>query len=111
MADGSSNGTIITYPPDVECFQFTSNNTGSDPASFQADNCTVSQSMVGYLNLTMEIEKYVAAYCANPPRDDDCPFDFCPNPDIAGMNLIIRPFSSFAERTFFPSRPAGADRK
>lgn len=96
MADGSSNDTIITYPPDVECFRWTSNLNGSDPASFQESGCTVSQNMVDYLNLTMEIEKYVAAYCANPPKDDDCPFDFCPNPDIAGMNLIIRLFS-FAE--------------
>jgi len=96
MADGSSNDTII-YPPDVECFQFTSNNNASDPTSFQANGCTVSQNMVDYLNLTVEIEKYVAAYCTNPPKDDDCPFDFCPNPDIAGMNLIIRPFSSFVE--------------
>jgi len=91
MADGSSNDTIITYPPDVECFWFTSNNTGSDPASFQASNCTVSQNMVNYLNLTLGIEKYVAAYCASPPKDDNCPFDFCPNPDIAGMNFIIPP--------------------
>ena len=43
--------------------------------------------MVNCLNLT-EIGRYVAAYCTNPPRDDDCPFDFCPNPEIAGMNLI-----------------------
>jgi hypothetical protein len=80
MADGGSN---ITFPPDVQCFK----NDGFDPDSFKANNCTVSQSMVGYLNLTMEIEKYVSAYCANPPRDDNCPFEFCPNPDIAGVNL------------------------
>ena len=97
MADGSSNDTIITYPPDVGCFQVTNYNEGFDPASFQANNCTVSQNMVNYLNLTLEIEKYVSAYCTRPPGDDGCPFDFCPNPDIAGMNPIFLLFPSFAE--------------
>lgn len=47
-----------------------------------------AQRTVDCLNLTQDITKYVAAYCVNPPRDDDCPFDFCPNPEIAGTDLI-----------------------
>ncbi|KAF9645471.1 hypothetical protein BDM02DRAFT_3120145 [Thelephora ganbajun] len=43
-----------------------------------------SQNTVGYPNLSKEIGKYIAAYCTNPPKDDDCPFNFCPNPEIAG---------------------------
>jgi len=86
---------IPIYPPDVDCFILTDNGTGYDPASIKQNNCTVSQNMVNFLNLTREIDKYVGAYCTNPPKNDDCPFDFCPNPDIAGMNLIIRLFSPF----------------
>lgn len=108
MADGGSN---TTFPPDVQCFQVTNFNNGFDPDSFKANNCTVSQSMVTYLNLTMEIEKYVSAYCASPPRDDDCPFDFCPNPDIAGMNLSSAVLLPRLLSEFFPYRPAGADCK
>ena len=89
MADGGDNNTAI-WPPDVQCFAVTNYDTGFDPASFKSNNCTVSQNMVNYLNLTREIEKYVSAYCANPPRDDDCPFDFCPNPEIAGVKIIIQ---------------------
>ena len=60
---------------------------------------TVSQQSVNCLNLTQDITKYAAAYCTNPPRDDDCPFSFCPNPEIAGMNLIIYFLSSFVDCT------------
>lgn len=88
MAGGGGNDTAI-WPPDVQCFAITNYNEGFDPASFKQNNCTVSQNMVTYLNLTQEIGKYVAAYCANPPKDDDCPFDFCPNPEIAGTNQTI----------------------
>jgi hypothetical protein len=109
MADGGGNDTGI-WPPDVQCFALTNYDQGFDPASFKLNNCTVSQNMVGYLNLTLEIEKYVAAYCTNPPRDDDCPFDFCPNPEIAGMNLTIRPSLPWLT-TFLPFRPACANRK
>ena len=86
MADGSE---IPIFPPDVECFAVTNYDAGFDPSAFVTNNCTVSQNMVNYLNLTQEIGKYVAAYCTSPPKDDNCPFDFCPNPDIAGMNLIF----------------------
>ena len=82
MADGSD---IPTFPPDADCFAITDYDGGFDPAAFTLNGCTVSQNMVNYLNLTQEIGKYVAAYCTSPPGDDDCPFDFCPNPDIAGM--------------------------
>jgi len=88
MADGAD---IPIFPPDVECFAFTKSNGGFNLTAFVANNCTVTQNMVNYLNLTREIGKYVTAYCTNPPKHDDCPFDFCPNPDIAGMNSILRP--------------------
>lgn len=108
MADGGLNNTGV-WPPDVQCFAVTNYDEGFDPASFKLHNCTVSQNMVNYLNLTSEIGKYVSAYCANPPRDDDCPFDFCPNPEIAGMNTnFLHPPRL---TSFLPFRPAGADRK
>jgi hypothetical protein len=88
MADASANDTEI-WPPDVLCFALTNYDSGFDPASFKYNNCTVSQNMVGYLNLTQQIGRYVAAYCTHPPKDDDCPFDFCPNPEIAGADLIV----------------------
>ena len=88
MADGSSNSTAI-WPPDVQCFAITDAEDGFHYDLFKQNNCTVSQNMVNYLNLTLEIGQYIAAYCTNPPRDDDCPFDFCPNPDIAGVMLMF----------------------
>ena len=88
---------VPIFPPDVQCFAVTNYNEGFDLSSFVRNNCTVSQNMVNYLNLTQEIGKYVAAYCTNPPGNDDCPFDFCPNPDIAGMDLTIHQFSLLAD--------------
>lgn len=108
MADGSGDGTAI-WPPDVQCFAAVDGSYGYHPDLFKLNNCTVSDPMVNYLNLT-EIAKYVKAYCASPPRNDDCPFDFCPNPEIAGMDLITRHFPSLS-LTVLPPRPAGADRK
>ena len=90
MADG--NDTLI-FPPDVQCFALADADSGGfDLSGFVTNNCTVSQNMVNYLNLTQEIGKYVAAYCTNPPKNDDCPFDFCPNPEIAGTNLTTCSF-------------------
>jgi hypothetical protein len=110
MADG--NDTLI-FPPDVQCFALANADGGFDLSAFVSNNCTVSQNMVNYLNLTQEIGKYVAAYCTNPPKNDDCPFDFCPNPEIAGANLTVSPFFlSLPWLTGFTLfRPAGADRK
>lgn len=87
----------MSYPPSyTQCFGF--------EASFEVlGNFTVSQDTVNCLNLTQDIAKYVAAYCTNPPGDDDCPFDFCPNPEIAGTDLIIYLTSLFADWT--PSGP------
>jgi hypothetical protein len=91
---------MSSSPSDTQCF-------GVNTALEVLTNFTVSQYTVNCLNLTQDITKYVAAYCTNPPRDDDCPFDFCPNPDIAGMNLITYFPFSFTD----PFRPAGEDRK
>ena len=113
MADDSSNDTIPIYPPGVDCFLIRDDGAGFDATFSRANNCTVSQLMVGYLNLTQEVGKYVAAYCTNPPKDDDCPFDFCPNPDIAGMDFIIRLFSPSSPllSVLLPYRPTGANCK
>ncbi|KAF9781538.1 hypothetical protein BJ322DRAFT_1076750 [Thelephora terrestris] len=51
----------------------------------------VSKPMVNCLNLTTEIARYVAAYCTKPPSDDDCPFGFCPNPEIAAVLVFYSP--------------------
>ena len=75
----------MSSPPPTGCFE-------SDFVQAIFDTGTISKVMVNCLNLT-EIGRYVSAYCTNPPRDDDCPFDFCPNPEIAGMNLITYLFS------------------
>ena len=85
-----TNSTDVPiFPPDVQCFALTNYDEGFDPSSFVRNNCTVSQNLVNYLNLTQEIRKYIAAYCTSPHKNDDCPFDLCPNPDIAGMDLAI----------------------
>jgi len=105
MADGD---VTAIWPPDVQCFAAVDGSYGYHPDLFNLANCTVSEPMVNYLNLT-EIAKYVKAYCANPPRNDDCPFDFCPNPEIAGTGLIIHIYP--LSLTVLPLRPAGADRK
>ena len=72
------------YPPDVDCFWFTQD----DPlwkVNFRTNNCSVTSNMVDFLNLTgADYKLYLAAYCMNPPADDDCPFGFCSNMDIAG---------------------------
>lgn len=67
-----------SFPPDDYC-------QGFDAAYEVLDDYTVSQKTLDCLNLTQDISKYIAAYCTNPPKDDDCPFDFCPNPEIAGQ--------------------------
>jgi hypothetical protein len=97
MTDNSGNDTTVIWPPDVQCFVISNYNDGFNFTSFKENNCTVSQNMVNYLNLTREIEKYVSAYCTNPPKDDDCPFDFCPNPEIAGTTHVARLSTRFSD--------------
>ena len=54
------------------------------------NNCSVTNNMVNFLNLTgPKYEPYLAAYCLSPPGDDDCPFGFCSNSDIAGPLVRI----------------------
>ena len=76
-----------TYPPDISCFagaQFWA------PWIFEEYNCSVTDNMVNFLNLTgPDVKSYLTVYCLNPPADDVCPFGFCPNPDIAGPLVRI----------------------
>ena len=86
----ASNST--TYPPDINC-----NGDGSlDYAGgFEDSGCPVTSNMVNFLNLTgANYKPYLAAYCVNPPADDDCPFGYCPNSDIAGS--LVRVASELA---------------
>lgn len=81
----SSNDESLssTYPPDIGCFA----EGYWSPENFKAYNCSVTNSMVNFLNLSRpEItgQPFLSVYCLNPPADDDCPFGLCPNPDIAG---------------------------
>ena len=77
------------YPPDTGCFvDWTIFGTFWE--TFAENNCSVTSNMVDFLNLTGPgVWPYVQAYCLNPPGDDDCPFGFCPNPDIAGPLVRI----------------------
>lgn len=83
MASGGDEVVLsTTYPPDIGCF---SAEQFWLPAIFEANNCSVTDNMVGFLNLTgPDVKSYLSVYCLNPPSDDVCPFGFCPNPDIAG---------------------------
>lgn len=81
-----SNGQVplaTTYPPDVGCFQ---NSTSNEPWTilYEENNCSVTNNMLNFLNLTEDYKQYISVYCLNPPTDDDCPFGFCPNPDVSG---------------------------
>lgn len=68
--------------PDIGCFL-------SRPSDVGYDGCSVTVDMVKFLNLTgPNFKPYMDAYCLHPPADDDCPFGYCPNPDIAG--LLVR---------------------
>lgn len=89
----ASNGQLpVSYPPDIRCFADASHTW--DPNEFRANDCNITGNMVNYLNLTgMDYNPYIAAYCLRPPADDDCPFGFCPNPDIAGS--LVRVASEF----------------
>jgi len=82
----SSGEAPLTYPPDIACFE----QGFWDPDTFKKNNCSVTDNMVGFLNLTgPEVKTYLSVYCLNPPSDDICPFRVCPNPDIAGPLVRI----------------------
>lgn len=83
----------VYFPPGVECFH--PNGFGAyNATAFKEGDCEVTDDMVQFLNLTSSISNYIAAYCLNPARDDNCPFGFCPNPDITGMCDPCTPLSS-----------------
>lgn len=53
---------------------------------------TVNREMVNYFSQPegrIDLGSFVAIYCANPLKDDDCPVGVCPNPDIAGPLVRI----------------------
>ncbi|KAF9788064.1 hypothetical protein BJ322DRAFT_1046832 [Thelephora terrestris] len=77
----------VYFPPGVECFHPDGNGAWNSSA-FQDGQCEVTPDMIDFLNLT-SITSYMNAYCLNPARDDNCPFGFCPNPDIAGPLVRI----------------------
>ena len=87
MASDDQNPLSTTYPPDIGCF---SGAPYWAPWIFQELNCSVTNNMVNYLNLTgPDVKSYLTVYCLNAPSDDVCPFGFCPNPDIAGPLVRI----------------------
>lgn len=70
------------YPPGINCW---TDGGMWDPDIFESNNCSITNNMVSFLNLTgRDYRRYLAAYCLEPQKNDDCPFGFCPNPDIAG---------------------------
>ncbi|EIN10014.1 hypothetical protein PUNSTDRAFT_133784 [Punctularia strigosozonata HHB-11173 SS5] len=59
--------------------------------------CTWTQGMVNFLNLTGSgggNSNYIGAYCLNPPSDDDCPYGYCSQSDIAGPLVRIGAYLS-----------------
>jgi hypothetical protein len=40
-------------------------------------------------NETGARERFISAYCLNPPEDDGCPYGPCPNPDVTGTGQQI----------------------
>jgi len=94
MSDDGQLPLTITYPPDIECFKEPNNTLWN--INYQDNNCSVTENMVDFLNLTgADFKKYVSVYCLNAPSDDLCPFGFCPNPDIAGP--LVRMASEFIQ--------------
>ena len=89
MGSTNDQNPLSTYPPDISCWS--TYGGGWDSAVFEANNCSITDSMVNFLNFTRtDYKRYFTAYCAlGPPRDDDCPFGFCPNPDIAGSLVRV----------------------
>ena len=83
------SNTTTYFPPGVGCFH-PDGSGGWNKGVFAEENCTVTNDMLTFLNLTV-ISSYMAAYCLAPALDDSCPFGFCPQPDIAGviMNLLF----------------------
>lgn len=86
MASNDQVPLSTTYPPNISCFA----GPYWDPWIFAENNCSVTENMVDFLNLTgPDVKPYLTVYCLNPPSDDICPFGFCPNPDIAGPLVRI----------------------
>ena len=57
--------------------------------SYPCTDDIVTPSMVDFLNLTTAgLSTFKQAYCINPPEDDDCPFGYCPNSDVAGKAFL-----------------------
>ncbi|KIJ23310.1 hypothetical protein M422DRAFT_56880 [Sphaerobolus stellatus SS14] len=54
-------------------------------------NCSVTQDMITFLNLTHSFNDYFGAYCLNPPASDGCPYGYCPNSDIAAVLVFYHP--------------------
>ena len=60
---------------------------------------TVDPDMVNYFSRpegNIDPASFVAIYCLNPLKDDDCPVGICPNPDIAGPLVRIACETSFS---------------
>ena len=98
MASGDEPPPSIYYPPGVNCSWY----EWQHPELVEWLNCTMTDSMVNFLNLTENITRYVSAYCSNPPEDDGCPYGPCPNPDIAGPLVRIASELTYA---FCDSKP------
>ena len=95
MASGDEVPPPMHYPPDINCTL----SEWQDPELVKSLDCSVTDSVVSFLNLTgSNIDRYLAAYCSNPPEDDGCPYGPCPNPDIAGPLVRIASESTHAFR-------------
>ena len=99
-----TSGNIVVfnpgyYPPDINCTL----SDWQDPKLVKLLDCSVTDSMVSFLNLKgSNIDRYFDAYCSNPPKDDGCPHSPCPNPDVAGPLVRIASESTHA---FGDSKP------
>lgn len=67
-------------------------NPSGDPVPPLVFSVYVEPYKVSYFSLLGDqtnLASLVKIYCLNPPPNDGCPVDVCPNPDIAGMLVRI----------------------
>ena len=81
MASPLTDSNFTQWRIDTNCSTI---HQFSDPI-FQCKDDIVTSSMVDFLNLTTNgLSNFKGAYCINPPNDDNCPFGYCSNSDVAG---------------------------
>ncbi|KIJ50534.1 hypothetical protein M422DRAFT_44332 [Sphaerobolus stellatus SS14] len=78
------------FPQDSFCVPFIQDNATTD---LTGNACPITGQMIDFLNLTKgpkAFDQYFLAYCTlGAPTDDGCPYNWCPNSDIAAPLIRI----------------------